>query len=118
MNNEQRQETERKIVRHLIRSMKAKGWDLVWVHDGEERNKVATETEAMEHVFGVDDSAIGFSKKMPTGVTITKTAVIALGNGCDCIADHSCSDRERYPEDDFEEVMNGEVTAYREKFVG
>lgn len=109
MNVEKRQEIERKVVRHLIRTMKEKGWSLLWVHDGEEKNKVQTETEAMDHVFGVDESTICFTKN-----DMKRSAYIVLGNdGYDCIADHSVSNDS--PDDDFESIMDL-VQEYADKF--
>ena len=35
-NTEKRQEIERKVVRHLIRTMKSEGWNAINVFDGEE----------------------------------------------------------------------------------
>lgn len=114
MNVEKRQEIERKVVRHLIRKMKKAGWNLLWVHDGEEKVAVSTETEAIDNVFGVDESTICFKKN--AGVDgVKRSAYIVLGNdGYDCIADHSCSNH-ALAYDDFEEIMN-EVQEYADKF--
>lgn len=121
MNAEKRQEIERKIVRHLIRTMEKHGWELYRVWDGEMRMKCATETEAMDVVFSVDQSCIIFVKtmrdvKFGAATVVKHFATIVLGNdGWDCIADHSCSDPERHPTDDFERIMDEEITPYYEK---
>jgi len=87
MNIEQRMKIERQVVRHLIRTAKKHGFALVAVNNGEERIKVKTETEAMDHVFSVDESRIIF--RHPTH-TVNHVAQIVLGNdGWDAIADWS-----------------------------
>lgn len=91
MNIEKRQEIERKIVRNLIRTAKEAGFTCVKVYDGEETVKVATEKEAMDAVFSVDESRIYF--KHPDDAK-AHCAVIVLGNdGWDCVADASMGDR-------------------------
>lgn len=109
MNAEKRQEIERKIVRKLIRSMKAAGWVIARINDGGEPDEDTikpNETEAMDCVFSVDESTIYFKKKAGTGDGVTHTVCIVLGNdGYDCIADHSCSNH-ALAYDDFETVMD------------
>jgi hypothetical protein len=121
MNVEQRQEIERKVVRHLIRSMKEKGWIITRINDGGEPDEDTlnpNETQAMDTVFSVDESVITFAKQIcsnPTKVSIRRNAYIILGNdGYDCIADHSCSDN-TLAGDDFEQIMD-EVQEYADKF--
>ena len=119
MNTEQRQEIERKVVRHLIRTMKERGWTISRINDGgdpDEDTLDPNETGAMDTIFSVDESTIYFNKKVGTGVGgITRTAFIVLGNdGWDCIADSSCSNH-ALAYDDFEAVMS-EVQAYADKF--
>ena len=110
MKVEQRMEIERKIVRHLIRTMKKHGWNVIAVDDGgDEWEQTKTETEAMDAVFSVDESSIKFHKKIGS-VGMTHSACIVLGNdGYDCIADHSYSDK-----DEFAKIMESEVDAYVE----
>jgi hypothetical protein len=106
-NVENRQEIERKVVRHLVRTMKAAGWDAFSVDDGGEIVKTRTEAEVMDTVFSVDESTIRFRK----GSTV-HVAVIVLGNdGWDCIADYSFSDDDT---DGFDALMQ-QVSAYAEK---
>lgn len=113
-----RQEIERKVVRHLIRAMKEKGWLIARINDGgdpDEDTLKPNETQAMETVFSVDESTIYFKKKAGTGDGVTRTATIILGNdGYDCIADHSCSNH-ALAYDDFEAIMD-EVQEYADKF--
>lgn len=113
MNVEKRMEIERRVVRHLIRSMKAAGWRVFAVDDGDVV-KVNTEEEAMDAVFAVDEASIVFKKESGVG-TVRRTAYIVLGNdGWDCICDHSCSNA-GIAEDDFEKVMDEVVTPYCDK---
>ena len=87
MTNEKRMAMERQVVRHLIRTAKAHGYAVTKVNNGEEMIKCRTETEAMEHVFSVDESTIYFKHPaQPKG----HCAVIVLGNaGYEAIADSS-----------------------------
>ena len=64
----QRQAIERKVVRHLIRTAKAHGYALVRVWDGEENVRVSTERDAMDAVFAVDESRIGFKHPSEGGL--------------------------------------------------
>lgn len=108
MKTEKRQEIERKVVRHLIRTMKAAGWTVAHVDDGGEKFKDPTEADAMDVVFSADESWIRFKKG-----DMQRTAFIVLGNdGWDCICDHATSDP-GLPEDDFEKVMD-KVSEYAE----
>ena len=87
MNVQKRQEIERKVVCHLIRTMKENGWIAYAVNDGEEVVKCSTETEVINNVFDVDESSIYFRKE---GFEEACSAYIVLGNdGWDAIADHS-----------------------------
>lgn len=113
MNVEKRMEIERRVVRHLIRSMKAAGWRVFEVDDGDV-TKVSTENEAMEALFAVDEAHIFFLKETRAG-TLRRTAYIVLGNdGWDCICDHSRSNA-GIAEDDFEKVMEEVVNPYCDK---
>lgn len=118
MNIEKRQEIERKVVRHLIRTMKAKGWIITRINDGGEEDEDTlnpNETEAMGAIFSVDDSVIIFQKKINEFKTVTHFASIILGNdGWDCISDHSCSNH-ALAYDDFEQIMKDEIDPYTDK---
>lgn len=86
-NIEKRMQIERQVVRHLLRTAKKHGYEVRAVNNGEERISVRTESEAMEHVFSVDESVISF--KHPDEAK-GHVAVIILGNdGWDAIADCS-----------------------------
>lgn len=83
----QRIEIERKVVRHLIRTARKHGFNLVRVWDGGENIPVETENEALDAVFAVDEATIRFRRN---GDAKTHCAVIVLGNnGWDAIADSS-----------------------------
>ncbi len=113
-NTEKRQEIERKVVRHLIRTMKSEGWNAINVFDGEETVPTKNEADVLDNVFGVDESRIVFRKAVSPFLPMRRTAVIVLGNdGWDCIADHSVSNRS-LPADDFEAVMDEKVYPYCE----
>lgn len=117
--SQQRQEIERKVVRHLIRAMKEKGWIISRINDGGEPDEdiiKPNETEAMETVFSVDESTITFKKTVQEGNhSISRSAYIVLGNdGYDCIANYSISNH-ALAYDDFEAIMD-EVQAYADQF--
>ena len=101
MNVKERAEVERKIVAHLFTTMAAYGWNVDYIFDGEYNVRYADWTEAavLDTVFSVDESLIRFAKS-----AMRRGACIILGNGCDCIADHSLSNPNN-PDDDFEAVM-------------
>lgn len=97
-----RQEIERKVVRHAIRSLRAAGWQLHSVYDGGDEVKVSTEEEAMDAVFAVDDSTVRFTKE---GVKGLRGFYVVLGNdGYDAIADYNCNE-----DDDFGKIMDAEA---------
>ena len=116
MNVEKRIEIERKVVRHLIRTMKAAGWNVLNVDDGgDEMVECKTETETMDAVFSVDESHIYFRKPIireGKEIGITHHAYIVLGNdGWDAICDYSFGPSK---DDDFADIM-GEIDKYTEK---
>lgn len=111
MNVEKRLEIERKVIRHLIRTMKKHGWIISYINDGgeEDENIVSpNESEALDAVFSVDESTIAFRKQVgKKGVTCF--VQIILGNdGWDCISDYTFTD-------EFEKIMREEVDPYAEK---
>ena len=101
MNTEQRIEVERKVVAFLFNTMARHNWRVDYIFDGGGNVRYAdwTETAVLDTVFSVDESSIRFAKS-----AMRRGACIILGNGCDCIADHSLSDTYQI-EDDFEVVM-------------
>jgi hypothetical protein len=95
MNVEKRIELERKIVRHLIRTMKKNDWRLYGVDNGDGVRFVNGEKEAMEAVFAVDESSIHFFCNLEDSSN-RHSVLIILGNGIDCIADHSYSESDNF----------------------
>lgn len=87
MTSTARQALERLIVQNLIDGALAAGWRVPFVDDGgDELVKCKTVTEAMDAVFSVDECWIHF-----VGPKVDKrhTVAIILGNGIDCVSDHS-----------------------------
>jgi hypothetical protein len=80
---------ERAIVANLIAHLQAAGFEPYKASDGEERHKVSTIKEAMEVIFSVDQAWLYVRK---AGVEKGHTVMLVLGNGEDCIADHSVGD--------------------------
>lgn len=115
MNVAKRIEIEKKVVRNLIREMKKAGWDAYAVDDGGDAlEKCRLEKDVMDAVFAVEEAGIKF-KKYVGGVCLKRSALIVLGNdGYDAIADYSLSNGE-IPEDDFDAIMDGPVSAYCDK---
>jgi hypothetical protein len=100
MNIEQRIAIEKRMVRKLIRVAKAHGYKLTKIWDGEQMERVTTETEAMDLVFNLDECRMYFKRDDQLKA---HCAVIILGNdGWDAIAD--CSVGEGW--DDVMAVMN------------
>lgn len=74
---------EERMIRSLIRRLKREGWRPTRVNDGgDELISVATERQALDAIFSVDEAALGFSKG-----SAHHSVYIVLGNGGDCIAD-------------------------------
>ena len=48
--------TDRAAVRQIIRALKGAGWVLARVYDGEGHPAVASETEALNAIFAVDEA--------------------------------------------------------------
>ena len=87
MTSTARQALERLIVQNLIDTALAAGWFVPFVDDGgDELVKCTTAKEAMDAVFSVDECWIHF-----VGPNMKKrhTVAIILGNGVDCVSDHS-----------------------------
>lgn len=93
--NEDRIATERKIVRHMIRTLKAAGWAVYGVDDGGDGiETLNTEAEMVEAIFAVDESRAYFINQ--TAGNKKHVVVICLGNGIDVIVDHSMSDKDTF----------------------
>lgn len=95
----ERQLLERTIVANLVHYLEHHGFHPYRVFDGEEYVKTLVVKDVLEAVFSVDESRLHVRKGVGRGHTI----VIILGNGVDCISDHSVAP---YDEDQFEAVMN------------
>lgn len=78
---------EEKMVRALIRRLKAEGYVPVSVYT-DTHETVKNETQTMDAVFSVDESTITFSNVEDTARYGVK---IILGNGVDCISDWNVS---------------------------
>lgn len=105
MTSTARQALERLIVQNLIDGALAAGWRVPFVDDGgDELVKCKTATEAMDAVFSVDDSIIHF-----VGPKMNKRycVYIILGNGIDCVSDHSVGE-------EFERDVMDPSTAFME----
>jgi hypothetical protein len=78
---------ERRIVWALCQNLKARGWSVHTVWDGEELTRVSTPKEAMELIFNLDEASLRFTKdgKKLHGV------LLILGNGEDIISDWNYS---------------------------
>lgn len=106
---EKRIAVEKKVVRKLIRAMKAHGWLATSVDDGGEIDeiiKTTTETEVMDAVFAVDEAQILFQK----GDDGHWVRIILGNDGWDAIADYS------YREGgEFVKIMEEEIEPYCDK---
>jgi len=54
----ERRPIEARIIRKIIRSLKAAGSPIVSIWDGEEKMKVRTEAEILEGVFNLDEAVL------------------------------------------------------------
>lgn len=87
-----RQALERKIVRKVVRTLKAAGFVPVKVWDSQEYVDAVTETEVLDAVFAVDDSTIHFAPATDLEDWGHRGVYIVLGNGIDCLSDWHCGD--------------------------
>lgn len=76
---------EKKCIRVALRELHRDGWDVINVHDGEERHNVTNTANILEVVFSVDESTVHLKNKA-TGEQ--SWFLVVLGNGIDCIPDH------------------------------
>lgn len=90
--NQQRIDTEMRIVRHLVRELKKAGYIASCVWDGGERVKTPTEAKVLKHAFSVDDSTIHFKGGADENAKREHGVQIIGGNGWECIADWHCGD--------------------------
>lgn len=114
---EKRIAVEKKVVRHLVKTMAEHGWKAIGVDDGGDELEPVTATNdksvvksVVEAVFAVDEARIYFENA--NGVT--HWAFIVLGNsGWDCIADYSYGPENK--PDTFESIMTKFVDPYTAK---
>lgn len=59
--------SDRAGIRQVIRALRAAGWVLVEVYDGEDDVPVSNETEAVDAVMAVDDAYLHVAEGTPTG---------------------------------------------------
>lgn len=104
------QKLERRIVATLCAHMRAAGWDVVNVWDGEETHAAHTALEAMEVVFNLDESMLRFRKITPSG-THVHAVYLVTGNGCDIISDWHFTEGD---EDGFSALMDRFLDKYRD----
>lgn len=84
------QSIEKTMILKAIRAAKAAGFNVTGVDDGGDLVPCRTEEETLSTVDSVDDSVIYF-KKDAEGAQPERRAslVVVLGNGEDCLVDHS-----------------------------
>ena len=84
---------EKRIVRHLIRTMLERGYKPTQVFDSEEYIETKTEKAVISAGFAVEDSTIHFDGgKGANGHS--HGVLIVLGNGIDCLSDWHTGDGE------------------------
>ena len=84
------QSIEKTMILKAIRAAKTAGFSVTGVNDGGDFVPCRTEEETLSAVDSVDDSVI-YLKKEAKGDEPERGAslVVVLGNGEDCLADHS-----------------------------
>lgn len=91
--------TERGVVQGLIRHLKAQGFALAYANDGEEIMKAPNEKLALDTVFSVDESWLGFKSEGNKSHSV----YIVLGNSPEeAIADWGYSEGDA---DGFDKAM-------------
>lgn len=90
---------ERRIVANLLNHAQKFGFEIKSVWDGEENEKCDTIKGAMEFIFNLDEAIVYVKKKGYKNHTI----YLVMGNGVDCICDHSYSEDDA---DGFRDCMN------------
>lgn len=108
MNIEERQSIERKVVRHLFKTMKQHGWYVCNVWDGETLTHVTGCKEAMALIFNLDECQVRFEK-----AGRRHSVYLVLGNdGYDVVADYGYSQDDA---DGFAAIMEGPVAGYADQ---
>lgn len=76
--------TDRGGIEQAIRALRAAGWELDYVNDGEEEILVDTEPAAIDAVMAVDQAWLHFKKREANGVVYaTGWLFFVLGNDPD-----------------------------------
>lgn len=84
-------ELERRIIRHVVRELRAAGFEPDTVYDGGEYVKAHTERAVLDAVFAVDDATVHFDRG--AGANGRAHGVyFVLGNGIDVLSDWHCGD--------------------------
>lgn len=60
-------ESDRAAIRQIVRAVRASGWVLTSVNNGEEHIPVTNEDEAIKAIFEVDEATLVFNEGTPTG---------------------------------------------------
>lgn len=82
--------SDRAGVRQAIRALRAAGYGLSYVYDGEDRIPVSTEAAAIGAVMAVDDAILGVVRKTATQYDDWGRVWFVLGNDPDeVISDHT-----------------------------
>lgn len=103
----QRLALERVIIKHLIETMAANGWNVDHIWDGVDEARTADLGAQLDAVFAVDESQIIFENPQGRQHWVS----IILGNGIDCISDYSYA---QHRADNFEAVMTEHVSPFVE----
>lgn len=84
------QAIEKTMILKAVSAAKAAGFDVTGVYDGGKFVPCHTEAETLSAVDSVDDSVVHFLKKAQGEEPARRAAlVVVLGNGEDCLVDHS-----------------------------
>lgn len=76
---------EARCIRYALRALKAKGWTITGVNDGQDLIRTSLESAAIEAIFSVDNSSVYFQHKSGKRGRFD----VVLGNGIDVIPDCS-----------------------------
>lgn len=88
---QQRIALERKIIRHVVRELRAAGFEPDSVYDGGEYVKARTEHAVLDAVFAVDDATVHFDRGAGDNGR-SHGVYFVLGNGIDVLCDWHCGD--------------------------
>lgn len=74
---------EKKVLRKYLSLLRAGGWIVVNVHDGERSIRALTVKDALDTIFSVDESTV-----IVANGTERSWFMVVLGNGIDCVPDY------------------------------